>query len=66
MEPVGSQQGEKKAATAATEIKTTHLIHDHPAKLGSPKRTPLHSYLNNTHIHQSAFGDTGHFCWCTF
>lgn len=25
---VGSQQEEKKAATAATEIKTTNLVHD--------------------------------------
>lgn len=59
-------RGEKKAAAAATEIKTMHLIHDHPAKLRSPNRTPLRSYLNNIHILQSAFGDKGHFCWCTF
>lgn len=41
-------------------------FYDYAAKLQSPGRTPLMSYPNNVHIEQPAFGDTDHFCWCTF
>lgn len=44
------RKGQKKAATAATEIKMMHLTY-HLAKSRGPDRPPLHSYPNRIHTH---------------